>query len=189
MPIWNFGGAGRCSLNEQEVLEFRTKILKHIADNFDQYEERLATAVTNDILSNEEMKEKIEDEMYEMDEEKKTELMKAKCKEHLEKMQNNENEWGGVESIAAFSDVFETNALLFSNSNGLDLAQYNENYRKIAHILFSGLSHYDGLLWIESDCVDIIAEVLAERLANSTATEAGHLGSNAIKDFLTRKTR
>lgn len=136
------------STTEQEVLEFRTKKLKHIADNFDQYEELLATAVTSDILSNEKMKEKMEDEMDEMDDEKKTAFMKVKCSEHLKKMQNNENEWGGAESIAAFSDVSETNVLLFSNSNGLDLVQYNEKYSKIAFILYSGLNHYDGLLWM-----------------------------------------
>lgn len=131
-------------LNDEDVLKFKASLICHIEKNFDKFKTKLRVTI-------EENPKYVNATNAVMDD---------LCKDHLQLLKENDREWGGAESIAAFADLHQTNVLRFVGTS-YGLVEHNEKYDKIAIIRYTG-DHYDGVQHIPKAVIDIISNKLAQ---------------------------
>ena len=85
-------------ISEREITTFRKGLLDNLEKNFDQFKDVIRLGVELEPYENPRA-----DEIEEL------------CKERLHMLKENTEEWGGLESVAAFADLYKTNAVGLAN--------------------------------------------------------------------------
>lgn len=162
--------AGRL-FEDEAVCDFRNSIFSHIGKDYKRFEINIANEFMEWMLLNEIERKLLLEKMEKMTKLEKEAYVNDQCRKFFNKLKDDIGEWGGAETIAAFSHMHKTNVLQFVLPNRCYLTAYNEEYEHIVLISYEGNSHYNGLLSIEEKVVDKIASDLATYVADPANLE------------------
>lgn len=162
---------------DESVKTFRKEIFDYIGSNFELfipvlYGEIMANKGADPPGKKEGKPEKSGEEKKREKEEKKKKI-REQCQKRFQDLKMDDNMWGGRETIQAVAEMYETNVITMNFDGSFSLHTYNANYKKIVLIAYVPLTyyspygdgpynHYDGVIWIDEDDIQIMANILAE---------------------------
>lgn len=147
-----------CDKYVQRVAELRKKVVNHIKTNLKRFEQDLLGRIHDKRVNNDKTKLKIKN-------------IEETCLRFLDNL-SKDRFWGGAETIAAVSELFKVNIIIFDECVGVRFGNsFNSSHENVITLVHRGsktgmiANHFESVLHLNENILNECTEILISKYA------------------------